>query len=69
MKVTCLILFLRWTIDLKGAEGTIYEGEQFQLMFKFSPKYPFESPAVTFTGSNIPVHPHVYSKLVMVYDL
>ncbi len=26
-----------------------------------SPKYPFDSPEVTFLGPNIPVHPHVYS--------
>ena len=26
-----------------------------------SPKYPFDSPEVTFMGANIPVHPHVYS--------
>lgn len=30
-------------------------------MFKFSTKYPFESPVVSFVGSNIPIHPHVYS--------
>ncbi|XP_039284179.1 ubiquitin-conjugating enzyme E2 W isoform X2 [Nilaparvata lugens] len=50
-----------WTVHMKGAEGTLYEGEVFQLQFKFSPKYPFDSPEVTFIGSNIPVHPHVYS--------
>jgi ubiquitin-conjugating enzyme E2 W len=50
-----------WVVDLKGAEGTLYEGEEFQLSFKFSPKYPFESPVVSFIGSNIPVHPHIYS--------
>ncbi|KAF7281025.1 putative ubiquitin-conjugating enzyme E2 W-B [Rhynchophorus ferrugineus] len=53
-------LFL-WTIHMEGASGTLYEGERFQLQFKFSNKYPFDSPEVTFTGSNIPVHPHIYS--------
>ncbi|XP_013405069.1 ubiquitin-conjugating enzyme E2 W [Lingula anatina] len=50
-----------WTVDLEGAPGTLYQGEKFQLAFKFGPRYPFESPQVIFTGSNIPVHPHVYS--------
>lgn len=46
---------------MEGAPGTLYEGEKFQLLFKFSPRYPFDSPEVTFIGNNIPVHPHVYS--------
>ncbi|EDS43865.1 ubiquitin conjugating enzyme E2 [Culex quinquefasciatus] len=48
-------------INIDGVEGTLYEGEHFQLLFKFNNKYPFDSPEVTFIGSNIPVHPHVYS--------
>ncbi|XP_013777492.1 ubiquitin-conjugating enzyme E2 W-like [Limulus polyphemus] len=51
----------QWIVDMEGATGTLYEGEKFQLMFKFSHKYPFDSPEVTFIGPNIPVHPHVYS--------
>jgi len=50
-----------WHVRLTGAAGTLYEGENFKLQFKFSPKYPFDSPEVTFTGDNIPLHPHVYS--------
>ncbi|KAH8285406.1 hypothetical protein KR054_008763 [Drosophila jambulina] len=50
-----------WKINIKGFEGTLYEGEDFQLLFKFNNKYPFDSPEVTFIGTNIPVHPHVYS--------
>ncbi|XP_003241067.1 ubiquitin-conjugating enzyme E2 W-like [Acyrthosiphon pisum] len=50
-----------WIINIRGAEGTLYDGEQFQLQFKFNPRYPFESPEVTFVGQNIPVNPHVYS--------
>lgn len=46
---------------MDGVEGTLYEGEHFQLLFKFNNKYPFDSPEVTFIGPNIPVHPHVYS--------
>ncbi|KAK9403225.1 ubiquitin-conjugating enzyme E2 W [Crotalus adamanteus] len=51
----------QWIIDMEGASGTLYEGEKFQLLFKFSSRYPFDSPQVVFTGENIPVHPHVYS--------
>ncbi|XP_054723220.1 ubiquitin-conjugating enzyme E2 W-like [Uloborus diversus] len=51
----------QWTVDMEGAVGTLYEGEKFQLLFKFTQKYPFDSPEVTFIGPNIPVHPHVYS--------
>ncbi|XP_060858084.1 ubiquitin-conjugating enzyme E2 W-like isoform X2 [Metopolophium dirhodum] len=50
-----------WIINMQGPKGTLYDGEQFQLRFKFDTKYPFESPEVTFVGQNIPVHPHVYS--------
>ncbi|KAF7246384.1 Ubiquitin-conjugating enzyme E2 W [Varanus komodoensis] len=51
----------QWIVDMDGAPGTLYEGEKFQLLFKFSSRYPFDSPQVMFTGENIPVHPHVYS--------
>ncbi|CAF0882360.1 unnamed protein product [Adineta steineri] len=48
-------------IDIEGAPATLYDGEKFQLLFKFSDQYPFDSPQVTFIGSNIPLHPHIYS--------
>ncbi|XP_055371607.1 ubiquitin-conjugating enzyme E2 W isoform X2 [Condylostylus longicornis] len=51
----------QWKIYMDGVDGTLYEGEHFQLLFKFNNKYPFDSPEVTFIGPNIPVHPHVYS--------
>ncbi|KAL5021427.1 hypothetical protein ScPMuIL_000582 [Solemya velum] len=57
---TCRTLS-EWIVDLDGAPGTLYEGEHFQLQFKFSSRYPFDSPQVTFIGTNIPLHPHVYS--------
>jgi len=50
-----------WIITIGGFDGTLYEGEEFQLCFKFNNKYPFDSPEVTFIGANIPVHPHFYS--------
>lgn len=31
---------------MDGVDGTLYEGEQFQLLFKFNNKYPFDSPEV-----------------------
>ncbi|CAG5120127.1 unnamed protein product [Candidula unifasciata] len=50
-----------WVVDIEGAPGTLYEGERFQLSFKFTSRYPFDSPQVMFLGPNIPVHPHIYS--------
>ncbi|RUS78394.1 hypothetical protein EGW08_013842 [Elysia chlorotica] len=50
-----------WIVDIEGAPSTLYEGERFQLGFKFTSRYPFDSPQVMFLGPNIPVHPHVYS--------
>jgi len=51
----------QWIVEVDGARGTLYEGEHFQLQFTFSEQYPFTSPEVVFIGTNIPVHPHVYS--------
>ncbi|XP_046543468.1 ubiquitin-conjugating enzyme E2 W-like [Haliotis rubra] len=50
-----------WIVYINGAPESLYEGENFKLHFKFGSRYPFDSPQVTFIGSNIPVHPHVYS--------
>lgn len=36
-----------WKINIDGVEGTLYEGEHFQLLFKFNNKYPFDSPEVS----------------------
>jgi ubiquitin-conjugating enzyme E2 W len=54
-KIDCLV------VHMEGAEGTLYSGEKFKLQFKFTDKYPFDSPGVTFIGKSIPLHPHVYS--------
>lgn len=45
------IFICRLVVSLNGAQGTIYEGEQFQLQFRFGPKYPFDSPEVRRHGS------------------
>ncbi|XP_058033273.1 ubiquitin-conjugating enzyme E2 W isoform X4 [Ahaetulla prasina] len=37
----------QWIVDMEGASGTLYEGEKFQLLFKFSSRYPFDSPQKT----------------------
>lgn len=50
-----------WRVEVTGPAGTLYDGEEFCLQFKFGPMYPFESPEVTFVGDNVPVHEHVYS--------
>lgn len=42
----------RWIVDMEGAPGTLYEGEKFQLLFKFSSRYPFDSPQVSIIGSD-----------------
>lgn len=42
-----LLFFFRWIVDMEGAPGTLYEGEKFQLLFKFSSRYPFDSPQVS----------------------
>lgn len=49
------------TVELTGAENTLYANEVFKLQFKFGERYPFDSPQVIFTGGNIPTHPHIYS--------
>lgn len=36
---------------MEGAPGTLYEGEKFQLLFKFSSRYPFDSPQVSKNNS------------------
>ena len=51
-------------MDVYGPPDTLYEGEKYNLSFKFNARYPFDSPIVTFVGDDIPVHPHVYR-----YDL
>lgn len=38
---------------MEGATGTLYEGEKFQLLFKFSSRYPFDSPQVSARGSAV----------------
>ncbi|EPB84076.1 hypothetical protein HMPREF1544_09135 [Mucor circinelloides 1006PhL] len=46
-----------WKIKLIGAAGTIYEGEEFKLEFRFTPQYPLEAPDVVFVRPYVPVHP------------
>ena len=38
----------RWMVDLEGAPGTLYEGQKYQLQFKFGNRYPFDSPQVKY---------------------
>ena len=40
------VCIYRWNVHMKGADGTLYQGEDFQLQFRFSSKYPFDSPEV-----------------------
>ncbi|VWU49966.1 ubiquitin-conjugating enzyme, putative [Hepatocystis sp. ex Piliocolobus tephrosceles] len=61
----------KWIIQIKGAENTLYSNETFKMQFKFTEKYPIESPEVIFIGEP-PVHPHIYSNghicLSILYD-
>ncbi|GAA5802797.1 hypothetical protein HPULCUR_008272 [Helicostylum pulchrum] len=50
----------KWKVRLTGAPGTIYEGEEFKLEFRFTTQYPLEAPDVVFIKPYIPVHPHYF---------
>merc|ERR1719482_1777022 len=58
-------------LQLNGASGTVYDTEVFTLRFRFTDKYPMESPEVIFIGAP-PEHPHIYSNghicLSILYD-
>jgi len=41
------LLHFRWIVDLEGAPNSLYNGDKFQLLFKFGQKYPFDSPQVS----------------------
>lgn len=56
-----MIPAFRWIVEVDGPPDTLYDGEKFNLSFKFNARYPFDSPIVTFVGDAIPLHPHVYS--------
>lgn len=48
---SCLCIYVKDLLELLNivcifALGTLYDGEKFQLEFKFGSKYPFESPEV-----------------------
>ncbi|SBT78937.1 ubiquitin-conjugating enzyme, putative [Plasmodium ovale] len=61
----------KWIIQIKGAENTLYSNETFKMQFRFTEKYPIESPEVVFIGEP-PIHPHIYSNghicLSILYD-
>ena len=62
-----------WQVELIGAEGSVYAGESYVLLIKFSEtKYPFESPEVVFdiTPPHVaPMHPHIYSNGHICLDI
>ncbi|KAI8994561.1 putative ubiquitin-conjugating enzyme E2 W-like protein [Pilobolus umbonatus] len=58
-----------WKIRLCGAVGTLYEGEQFKLEFRFTPQYPLEAPDVVFIKPCVPIHPqYVGISIIHVYS-
>jgi ubiquitin-conjugating enzyme E2 W len=50
-----------WIITIKGAKGSIYEGETFKLRVSFPKEYPTVPPSVYFLKGYIPKHEHVYT--------
>eukprot|EP01133_Synstelium_polycarpum_P012817 gene12817-15041_t len=36
--------FEKWVIILQGTSGSLYQGENFRLQFKFNSGYPLDSP-------------------------
>ena len=59
-------------IGIDYSAGTLYANQRFVIQFKFPKSYPLESPEVIFVGSQIPIHPHIYSNghicLSILYD-
>lgn len=51
-------LFL-WVGNITGAEGTVYEGQQYTLSIKFPSTYPYTAPTVKFETACF--HPNVDS--------
>ena len=49
----------KWIIHLNMPNGTVYQGEQYRLQFRFLKGFPFEAPEVIFLRP-APLHPHVY---------
>ncbi|XP_075849468.1 ubiquitin-conjugating enzyme E2 W-like [Microcebus murinus] len=50
----------QWIVDMEGTTGTLYDGGKFQLLFKFSNWYPFDTAQIMFTDENIAAHRYVY---------
>jgi ubiquitin-conjugating enzyme E2 W len=72
-----------WNVKLTGAPGTLYDGESYQLRFRFPDDYPMEAPEVIIHLISLlkmqvifidgsPVNEHVYSNghicLSILYD-
>lgn len=49
-----------WTVEITGAQGTIYAGETYKLRINFPKDYPSKPPSVYFLKPT-PRHRHVYS--------
>lgn len=63
-------------MDIQVLDEThpLYAGHTFRLRFRFSTRYPFEAPEVTFQRlveppRSIPLHPHIYSNGIICLDL
>eukprot|EP01059_Diplonema_ambulator_P017218 TRINITY_DN2919_c0_g1_i2.p1 TRINITY_DN2919_c0_g1~~TRINITY_DN2919_c0_g1_i2.p1 ORF type:complete len:170 (+),score=25.94 TRINITY_DN2919_c0_g1_i2:36-512(+) len=58
-----------WKITLNYTEtNSLYKGQKFKLRFRFSEKYPMDSPEVVFEEP-IPLHEHIYSNGHICMDI
>lgn len=60
-------------IEMKITSNPLYDPNMsFTLSYRIGDNYPFSPPQIVFVGSNIPVHPHIYSNghicLNILYD-
>eukprot|EP01064_Diplonema_japonicum_P038189 TRINITY_DN9164_c0_g1_i1.p1 TRINITY_DN9164_c0_g1~~TRINITY_DN9164_c0_g1_i1.p1 ORF type:complete len:172 (+),score=30.48 TRINITY_DN9164_c0_g1_i1:47-517(+) len=58
-----------WRITLNYKDtSSLYDGQTFKLRFRFSEKYPMDSPEVIFLDP-IPLHEHIYSNGHICMDI
>lgn len=63
----------RILIEMRITSNPLYDPDTpFTLSYQIGEDYPFSPPQIVFVGSNIPVHPHIYSNghicLNILYD-
>lgn len=51
----------KWTVEMQVFNNALYKDKKYQLSLELTKEYPIEPPIVKFVGSEIPMHPHIYS--------